>query len=75
MKLPCKLLLFALSLPILSACTSSDYRRDADDETYAAIAGKADLVPGMSSQIAVDEENQVELSPFRENIDSYEFLD
>ena len=43
-----KVLPAALTLVLLTACTSSHYRESADAETYAAIAGKLPLVPGVT---------------------------
>lgn len=75
MNLPCKILMLALSACSLLACTSGSYKRSADDESYDAIAGKSELVPGMSAQVVVDEEKQVDLSSYATNNDSFEFLD
>jgi outer membrane protein TolC len=60
---------------VLLACTSASYRRSADAESYEAISAKSDLVPGMSDQVLVDEEKQVDLNAFEVNNDSFEFLD
>ncbi len=60
---------------MLIACTTSAYKQSADQESYEAIAGKADLVPGMSQQVLIDEEKVVDLSDFSLNGDSFEFLD
>lgn len=56
-------------------CTSNYYRQDADDETYEAIAGKADLVPGMTARVGIDDGKNADLSGLPTNEDSYEFLD
>lgn len=64
--------LFGLSL---AACTAGAYKRSADDESYSAITGKAELVPGMSSQVGIDDYFQPDLTGFPVNSDSFEFLD
>mgnify|MGYP001044426985 FL=1 len=56
-------------------CSNSAYRYSADEETYEAIADKAPLVAGMSDQVLIDEENQVDLTLFSVNSQIYEFLD
>lgn len=60
---------------VLSACTGSAYKRSADNETYAAIAGKADAVPGMTEQLVIDEIREVNLDAYATNTNSWEFLD
>lgn len=59
----------------LLGCTANSYRADADRESYEAITGKSDLVPGMTQQIDIDTERSVDLSGFSVNEGSYEFLD
>ena len=59
----------------LLGCTANSYRQDADQETYEAIADKTNLVPGMTERIGIDEENNVDLSGFPTNEQSYDFLD
>lgn len=59
----------------LLGCTANSYRQDADQETYEAIADKTNLVPGMTERIGIDEENDVDLSGFPINEQSYDFLD
>lgn len=56
-------------------CSNSAYRYSADEETYEAIADKAPLVAGMSDQVLIDEEKQVDLTLFSVNSQIYEFLD
>ena len=68
------LILLTLS-SILLSCTNNAYRRSADEETYAAIAGKSALVPGVSGQIGIDEQVAVDLSPYPVNNEVFEFLD
>ncbi|HAD70775.1 MAG TPA: hypothetical protein DCF94_02015, partial [Gammaproteobacteria bacterium] len=46
-----------------------------DEESYQAITEKADLVPGVSNQVAIDEDKLVDLSGFAINSDSFDFLD
>lgn len=68
-----------LTLPVIAvaliSCSNTDYKRSADDETYAAISGKAVLVPGMSEQVLIDEPREVNLTGLPVNTASYEFLD
>ena len=64
-----------LLIAVLTACSNTDYKRSADDETYAAIAGKSALVPGMTQQVVVDEVAEVNLSSLPVNTDSFDFLD
>ena len=75
MKLFHKILLIALSGSVLMACTNSAYKRSADQESYAVIADKSELVPGMSSQVAIDVQQEIDLSQFPINNSSFEFLD
>ena len=56
-------------------CSNSAYRNSADEETYEAIADKAPLVAGMSDQVLIDEEKQVDLTAFQVNNQVYDFLD
>jgi len=56
-------------------CSNSASRYSADEETYEAIADKAPLVAGMSDQVLIDEEKQVDLTLFSVNSQIYEFLD
>jgi outer membrane protein TolC len=70
-----KLLILIAFTASLASCTTASYKRSADDESYRAIAGKSDLVPGMSGQVTVDEEKMVELDPYPVNNESFEFLD
>ena len=67
------ILALMLAAPLLAACAGVA-RNSADGETYAAIAGKADLVPGMTDQIMVDEERFVSLDGLPINPLSFEFL-
>ncbi|MXZ32692.1 MAG: hypothetical protein F4Z20_04795, partial [Gammaproteobacteria bacterium] len=59
---------------LLAACSGTAYRNSADNETYAAIAGKSDLVPGMTEEVEVDEQRVVDLEAFPVNSLSFEFL-
>ena len=67
------ILALVLAAPLLAACAGVA-RNSADGETYAAIAGKADLVPGMTDQIMVDEERFVSLDGLPINPLSFLFL-
>ncbi|PCJ23699.1 MAG: hypothetical protein COA96_11130 [SAR86 cluster bacterium] len=75
MKFPYKHLSLILSAGILVSCTSAAYKRGADQESYSAIAGKTALVPGMSEQVQIDEEKQVDLATYQINNASFDFLD
>lgn len=75
MKLHYKILILALSTGVLMGCTNSAYKRSADQESYAVIADKSELVPGMSNQVTIDEEREIDLSQFPDNNGSFEFLD
>ena len=70
-----KLLILQIFMCALAACTVASYQRSADEESYQAIAEKADLVPGVSNQVVVDEDKLVDLSGFAVNSDSFDFLD
>ena len=59
---------------LLAACSGTAYRNSADNETYTAIAGKSDLVPGMTEEVEVDEQRVVDLAGFPVNSLSFEFL-
>lgn len=64
-----------LSLAMLVACTSADYKDSADRESYGVIADKAADVPGTTDQVIIDQMPEVDLSAFPVNNDSYAFLD
>ena len=67
-----------LALTVITGCTSSHYRQSADNETYQAIIDKTPMVAGMTRQVDIDEAASVEsvdLSPYQQNQDSFEFLD
>lgn len=67
----------ALTLSVsLLACTAGHYRQDADQESYAAITEKSTLVPGMTTQVGIDQSDEpIDLSPLAVNNSSFEFLD
>jgi outer membrane protein TolC len=68
--------LLLTGLLLQAACTAGYYREDADEETYDAIAGKAALVPGMSSQVDIDtDRHSPDLGLLPVNQQSFEFLD
>ncbi|MCS5579245.1 MAG: TolC family protein [Gammaproteobacteria bacterium] len=71
----CKLLILQSFMCVLAACPTASYQRSADEESYQAITEKADLVPGVSNQVVVDEDKLVDLSGFAINSDSFDFLD
>ncbi len=67
-----------IACAVITGCTSTYYRQSADNETYRAIGGKMSMVPGVSRQVDIDEAAAVEsvdLTAYRENQDSFEFLD
>jgi len=69
-------LLSLLLVVSLTACTNGFYKQSADDETYTAIAGKTPMVPGMTEQVAIENDDQgVNFSTFSENTSIFEFLD
>ena len=70
-----KLLILQSFMCALAACSAASYQRSADEESYQAITEKADLVPGVSNQVVVDEDKLVDLSGFAINSDSFDFLD
>jgi outer membrane protein TolC len=70
-----KLLILQSFMCALAACTAASYQRSADEESYQAITEKADLVPGVSNQVVIDEDKLVDLSGFAVNSDSFDFLD
>ena len=70
-----KLSMMLLGGSAIVSCTTNSYRQDADQESYEAIAGKSDLVPGMTNQIDIDTQKRVDLSRFAVNEGSFEFLD
>ena len=75
MKLQRNYLFLTLIAASLIGCSNSAYRDSADAETYGAIAAKAPLVAGMSDQVLIDEEKQVDLTSFQVNNQIYDFLD
>ena len=70
-----KLLILQSFMCALAACSAASYQRSADEESYQAITEKADLVPGVSNQVVIDEDKLVDLSGFAVNSDSFDFLD
>lgn len=58
----------------LSACTNNAYEGRADSQSYAAIQMKSPLVPGMTDQIFIDDEDVAVLDDFATNQESYDFL-
>lgn len=75
MKFLAKILSLPLCCGVMLSCSSTAYKQGADDESYDAIADKANLVPGMSQQVLIDEEKVVDLTGFTVNQNSFEFLD
>lgn len=72
-KLPNRLVFFS-ALALLFSCSSSDYKNSADEEVYQAIAAKSESVPGMSDEIVVDIERQIDLTQFSTNERAFDFL-
>lgn len=62
-------------IALLGSCSSGYFKEIADDESYGAINEKSDLVPGMTSQVLIDEEREVDLNPFATNNEAFDFLD
>lgn len=60
---------------LLAACSSGHYKRSADDESYAAIASKTVAVPGMTSQVVIDQPAVIDLSDLALNNTTFAFLD
>ncbi len=60
---------------LLLACSSAHFKQSADTETYATIDQKTELVPGMTSQVVIDEEKEINLGPYPVNNQRFEFLD
>ncbi|PCH64005.1 MAG: hypothetical protein COC19_00300 [SAR86 cluster bacterium] len=68
------LIIMLLALTLLS-CTSANYKRRADEASYGAIAGKAELIPGFIGDVIIDAEKSVDLTSFDVNHEEFEFLD
>ncbi len=75
MSFPVKPLLFIAFATLLLGCSSAHYKRSADTETYGLIEEKTPLVPGMSSEVVIDEEKTIDLTPYPLNSDAFDFLD
>ena len=75
MKHPFKTTALAAFSLLFAACASYSYKQSADNESYQAISIKSDQVPGMSQQVIVDEEKEVNLEAFAINEESFDFLD
>lgn len=75
MKHPFKTTALAAFSLLFAACASNSYKQSADNESYQAISIKSDQVPGMSQQVIVDEEKEVNLEAFAINEESFDFLD
>ena len=60
---------------LMLGCSASTHKTSADDESYGAIADKSNMVPGMTSQVVVDEVGEINLEGFEVNNTSFEFLD
>lgn len=59
---------------LLAGCTNSAYEGRADSQSYDAIQSKAFLVPGMTEQIFIDDDDVPDLSGFATNQESYDYL-
>ena len=64
-----------LAIIALVACSNTDYKQRADDDSYAAIAGKAPLVPGMTEQVVIDDTAEIQLDGLPVNNAAFDFLD
>lgn len=69
-----RLLPTVVAVFLLSACTNNAYEGRADSQSYAAIQSKSLLVPGMTEQIFIDDEDVAVLDDFATNQESYDFL-
>ncbi|MDT8428872.1 MAG: TolC family protein [Pseudomonadales bacterium] len=61
-------------LLMLTGCTASFDRRAADRASYNLIAEKARDVPGMSTDVDIDNKTVIDLSPYPRNDQSFDFL-
>ncbi len=62
----------------VTGCTAGHYRQSADNETYTAIAGKTEQVPGTTLEVDIDPAASVEsvdLAGYARNQQLFEFLD
>lgn len=75
MKNALKPLFFGAFTAFLLGCSSAHYKQSADTESYAAIDQKTELVQGMTSQVIIDEEKVIDLSPYPVNNQTFDFLD
>ena len=69
-----RLILLCITTVILG-CSAPSFKRSADEESYGAISQKANLVPGMTSQVVLDEISELNLEGFELNNLSFDFLD
>lgn len=65
----------ALLAALLAGCSAQAHREGADRRSYAAIAGKAPLVPGMTGDVRVDGAGAPELGALPVNREVFAFLD
>ena len=69
-----RLLPAVVALLFFGACTNNAYEGRADSQSYAAIQSKSPLVPGMTAQILIDDEDVAVLDGFPTNQENYDFL-
>ncbi len=70
----CRNCCLSISILLTAGCTAAHYKQSADEETYQAIAGKSALVPGMTTDVQIDNQQLVVLDHFPENMQSWDFL-
>ncbi len=67
-------LMVVLSGVMVSSCTNTAYQDRADLQSYGAIQAKSSLVPGMTEQIFIEDDELVDLSELAINQETFDFL-
>ena len=70
-----KILILLCIATVFLGCSTSSFKRSADEESYGAISEKRDFVPGMTSQVLLDEIGELNLEVFELNNLTFDFLD
>ena len=70
-----KILILLCITTVFLGCSTSSFKRSADEESYGAISEKRDFVPGMTSQVLLDEIGELNLEVFELNNLTFDFLD
>ncbi len=70
-----KILILLCIATVFPGCSTSSFKRSADEESYGAISEKTDFVPGMTSQVLLDEIGELNLEVFELNNLTFDFLD